>query len=54
MLGGQPNHCWQLCFPLELHDGGSDLRFYDGSYLKTHLRGLGPDVASVVLLLRFA
>ena len=37
MLGGQPNHGWQLCFPLELHAGGSDFRLYDGSDLKTYL-----------------
>ena len=24
MLGGQPNHGWQLCFPLLMHTGGSD------------------------------
>ena len=37
MLGGQPNHAWQLCFPLLLHAGGSDFRLYDGSDLKTYL-----------------
>ena len=37
MLGGQPNHGWQVCFPLQLHVGGSDFRLYDGSYLKTCL-----------------
>ena len=35
MLGGQPNHGWQLCFPLQLHAGGSDFRPYDGSDLST-------------------
>ena len=29
MLGDQPNHGWQLCFPLYLHAGGSDFRLYD-------------------------
>ena len=37
MLGGQPNHGWQLCFLLSLHDLGSDFRLYDGSNLKTYL-----------------
>ena len=37
MLGSQPNHGWQLCFPLQLHAGGSDFRLYDGSDLKTYL-----------------
>ena len=37
MLGGQPNHGWQLCFPLQSHAGGSDFRLYDGSDLKTYL-----------------
>ena len=37
MLGGQPNHGRQLCFPLLLHAGGSDFRFYDGSDLRTYL-----------------
>ena len=37
MLGGQPNHGWQLCFPLKLHAGGSDFRLYDASDLKTYL-----------------
>ena len=37
MLGGQPNHRNQLCFPLELHAGGSDFRLYDGSNLKTSI-----------------
>ena len=43
MLGGQPNHGWQLCFPLKLHADGSDFRLYGGSDLKTYLidgRGL--------------
>ena len=52
MLGGQPNHGWQLCFPLQFDAGGSDLRFYDGSDLKTYqykqMRGLGLDVVPVV------
>ena len=50
MLGGQPNHGWQLCFPLLLHAGGSDLRLFVGSDLKTYLwmRGFGPDTVSVV------
>ena len=45
MLGGQPNHVWQFCFPLLYHAGGSDFRLYDGSDLKTYLlmRWLGPD-----------
>ena len=34
MLGGQPNHGWQLCFPLKLHAGGSDFRLYGKSGLK--------------------
>ena len=33
MLGGQPNHGWQLCFPLQLHAGGPDFGLYDGSDL---------------------
>ena len=33
MLDGQSNHCWQLCFPLKSHAGGSDFRLYDGSDL---------------------
>ena len=37
MLGGQPNHGWQLCFPLKLHASGSDFRLYDGSDLNTYL-----------------
>ena len=32
--GGQPNHGWQLCFPLKLYVGGSDIRLYDSSDLK--------------------
>ena len=24
MLGGQPNHFWYFCFPLELHANGPD------------------------------
>ena len=50
MLGGQPNHVWQLCFPLLLCAGRSDLRLYDGSDLKTYLqmRGLVSDVVSIV------
>ena len=51
MLGGQTNHGWQLCFPLELHTGGSDFRLYDGSDLKTYLkmRWSGPDDLAVCL-----
>ena len=37
MLGGKPNHGWQLCFRLYLHAGGSDFRLYDGSDIKTYL-----------------
>ena len=49
MLGGQPNHGCQVCFPLLLHAGGSDLRLYDGSDLKTYLlmRWYGPDALAV-------
>ena len=49
MLGSQPNHGWQLCFPLELHAGGSDFRLYGGSDLKTYLlmRWWGPDDLAV-------
>ena len=36
MVGGQPNHGRQLCFPLKLHASGSDFRLYDGSDLKTY------------------
>ena len=51
MLGNQPNHGWQLCFPLELHAGGSDFRLYDGFDLKTYplMRWLGPDALAVCL-----
>ena len=50
MLGGQPNHGWQLCFPLLLHAGGSDSRLFDGSDLNTYLlmRWYGPDALVVV------
>ena len=49
MLCGQPNHCLQLCFPLKLHAGGLDLRFYEGSGVKTNLdERIGPDILSVV------
>ena len=50
MLGGQPNHGWQLCFPLKLHAGGSDFSLYDGSNLKAYLlmRWWGPDALAVV------
>ena len=34
MPGGQHNLGWQLCFPLSLQAGRSDLRFYNGSDLK--------------------
>ena len=37
MLGGQPNHGWQLCYPLQLHMGWSDPRLYDASVLKTYI-----------------
>ena len=49
MLGGQPNHGWQRCFPLSLHAGGSDFRLYDGSDLKTYLlmRWQGPNALAV-------
>ena len=49
MLGGQPHHGWQLCFPFYLHAGGSDFRLCDGSNLKTSLliRWLGPDALTV-------
>ena len=33
MLGGQPNHDWQLCFPIKLRAEGSDLRLYLFFYL---------------------
>ena len=50
MLGCQPNHGWQLFFPLKLHTGGSDFRLYDGLELKNYLlmRWYGPDVLAVV------
>ena len=32
----QQYHGWQLCFPLQLHAGGSDFRVYDGFDLKTY------------------
>ena len=49
MLGGQPNHCLQLCFPLKLHADGSDFRLYDCSDLKTFLlmRWYRPDALAV-------
>ena len=49
MLGGQPNHGWQLCFLLKLHVGGLDFRLYDGSDLKTYLlmRWQRPDALAV-------
>ena len=52
MLGGLPNHGWQLCFPLYLHAGGSDFRLCDGSNLTTYLfmRWYGPDALAVVRL----
>ena len=33
MLGGQPEHGWQLCFPISLQAGGSDFRLHDSSDL---------------------
>ena len=50
MLGGQPNHGWQLCFPLYLRASELDFRRYDGSDLKTHLlmRLWEPDALAVV------
>ena len=39
MLGDQPNHGWQFCFPHYLHTGGWEFRLYDGSDLKTYLLG---------------
>ena len=50
MLGGQPNHSWQLCFPLKLHASVLDFRLYDSSDLKTYLqiRWLRPYVLAVV------
>ena len=49
MRGGQPNHGWQLCFPLLLHDSCSDFRLYDGSHLKIYLlmRWYGPGALAV-------
>ena len=49
MLGGQPNQGLQLCFPLQLHAGGSDFRLYDGPDLKFYLlmRWKGPDALAV-------
>ena len=54
MLSGQPNHGWQLCFPLKLYAGGSDFRLYDGSDLKTYLlmRWWGADALAVCLAQR--
>ena len=51
MLGGQPNHSWQLCFPVLYHAGWSDFRLYDDSDLKTYLliRWWGPDALAVCL-----
>ena len=50
MLGGHPNHGWQLCFLLLFHASGSDFRFYDSSDFKTYLltRWWGPDALAVV------
>ena len=55
MLSGHPNHCWQLCFPLELHAGGSDFRLYDGSDLKANLLMIwkGSDALAQVLPVGF-
>ena len=49
MHGGQPNHGWQLCFPLKLRADGSDFRLYDGSHLKNYLlmRWYWPDALAV-------
>ena len=49
MLGSQPNHSWQLCFPLWLHAGGSDFGLCDGSDLGTYLlmRWWGPGALAV-------
>ena len=49
MLGGQPNHGWQLCFPLSLYASGSDFRLYYSSNLKTYLLmgWKGPDTFTV-------
>ena len=48
---GQPNHGWQLCFPLLLHTDGSDFRLYDGSDLKTYIlmRWEGSDALAVFM-----
>ena len=46
MLGGQPNNGWQLCFALQLHAAGSDLRFYYSSHLKTYLQMRGLRIVS--------
>ena len=35
MLGGQPNHDWQLCSPLCLHTGYLDFRLKDLSIDET-------------------
>ena len=50
MIGGQPNHSWQLCFPLSLHADMSDFRLFDGSDLETYLlmRWKGSDALAVV------
>ena len=50
MLGGQPNHGWQLCFPLLLHASGLDFKLYDGSDLKVYqlMRWLGSNALAVV------
>ena len=47
MLGGQPNHGWQLCFPLLLHIRGSDFILYGCSDL-TIDEMVGPDALAVV------
>ena len=49
MLGGQPNHVKQLCFPLKLHAGGLDISHYDGSDFKTYglMRWWGFDALAV-------
>ena len=41
MLGGQPNHGWQLCFPLKLHASCSDLKTY------LLMKWKGPDAFAV-------
>ena len=50
LLWFQPNHGWQLCFPLYLNACGSDFRLYDGANFKTFLlmRWKGPDALAVV------